>query len=138
MNPSSISNFKLFFLAASLLSPFASAQVAESTMPTQQTAPLNLDTDKVSKEISQEQPVYLIKKDTLSAGENAFTNTFTQAEKKVKVSGEVEIGVGTSQRVTKVTNPNGSYCVYSPTVARTDGVDEIQNGLQTQVRSCPQ
>ena len=99
--------------------------------------PLNLDSSAIAAQISKEEPVEK-PTEVLSAGPNKVDEIFKKAEKHDAVPTMVEINTpGSPQRVTKVTGADGSYCVYSPAVGRTDGIDEIQNGLQKQVRSCP-
>jgi hypothetical protein len=105
-------------------------------------AKLNLDDTGVADDMAKEAPAGVVKagdkSDKVSVA-HPLDDSFAKAEKHGVIPTTKEIQVpGAPQRVTKVTGPDGSYCVYSPTVARTDGIDEIQNGLQTQVRSCPQ
>lgn len=45
---------------------------------------------------------------------------------------------GSTGRVNKVTSLfDIEYCVYTPDQSRVDGIDSIKDGLQNQVRSCP-
>jgi len=100
-------------------------------------APLNLDARRIAKEISKEEPLEPAP-EKISVEPNRMDESFTKAEKHGLIPTVVEINTpGTPERVTKVNGAGGAYCVYSPTVGRTDGVDDIQNGEQTQVRTCP-
>jgi len=100
--------------------------------------PLNLDSSAVAAEMSKEMPTEK-PIEVLSVAPNKVDELFKKAEKRDAIPTTVEISTpGSPQRVTKVTGPDGSYCVYSPAVGRTDGIDEIQNGQKTQVRTCPQ
>jgi len=113
------------------------AQQSTTTGTEKSTKPLNLDDQSITEDLAKEVPVAK-KTEAVSVEPNKMNAEFSKAEKHGVVPTITEINTaGTPQRVTKVTGKDGSYCVYSPTVARTDGIDEIQNGLQNQVRSCP-
>lgn len=102
--------------------------------------PLNLDARQIAKELVKEdpQPAPAPAPEKLSAAQTKMDDTFTKAEKPGLIPKVTEIAVpGAPQRVTKVTSAAGTYCVYSPTTARTDGIDQIQNDMQNQVRTCP-
>jgi hypothetical protein len=100
--------------------------------------PLNLDDQSIADDMAKEAPVS-DKLEKVSVEPHLMDESFAKAEKHGIIPTVTEIPVaGAPQRVTKVTGADGTYCVYTPTVARTDGIDEIQNGLQNQVRSCPQ
>jgi len=100
--------------------------------------PLNLDDQSIADDMAKEAPVS-DKLEKVSVEPHLMDESFAKAEKHGIIPTATEIPVaGAPQRVTKVTGADGTYCVYTPTVARTDGIDEIQNGLQNQVRSCPQ
>jgi len=120
--------------AIALLCSLAGSNASGQTNP----APLNLDDSKITRELVKNEPVG-DKTETVSTEPKKMDESFRKAEKpSIIVPKTEEIPVsGSAQRVTKVTGPDGSYCVYTPTVARTDGIDEIQNGLQNQVRTCP-
>ena len=118
---------------------------AQTNPVTEKSAPLNLDDKNIAKELLKEDGAAdnssTNKNDrleTITVEPNELDASFKKAEKHGIIPRTVEINAGgAAQRVTKVTGPAGTYCVYSPTVARTDGVDEIQSGLQDQVRTCP-
>ena len=115
--------------------------LAQSNPVSEKSVPLNLDDQTIAKELVKESQANKpdnTNLETIRTEPNRLDESFNKAEKHGIVPSTVEINTaGTPQRVTKVTGADGSYCVYSPTVARTDGIDEIQNGLQTQVRTCP-
>ena len=104
-------------------------------------ATLNLDDQKIAKELikeSRDNDSGNNSSEKISVEPNQLDASFAKAEKHGLKPEIVEINTaGSPQRVTKVTGADGTYCVYAPTVARTDGIDAIQNGLQNQVRTCP-
>jgi hypothetical protein len=108
---------------------------------TEKPVTLNLDDKKIAKELLKEDRVNdnnSDKSETIKVEPNELDASFNKAEKHGLKPDIVEMnGPGGQQRVTKVIGADGAYCVYSPAVARTDGIDEIQNGLQNQVRTCP-
>ncbi len=107
---------------------------SEATTPP---VPLNLDARDIAREISKEAPVDAAP-EKIGIAPNKMDDSFSKAEKHGLIPAVVEINTaGAPERVTKVTGAAGTYCVYAPTVGRTDGVDDIQNGEQTQVRTCP-
>jgi len=113
----------------------ASAQIspAAETKP----APLNLDTQEITKDLIREK-TDVDTSEIISIEPNKMDENFIKAEKHGTVPVITEVNVpGSPQRITKVTGPEAAYCVYAPSVARTDGIDGIQNGMQNQVRSCP-
>jgi len=123
-------------LLALSIAAFESA-AQSSAAATKNDKPLNLDDQIITQDIAKESNLEQ-KTETVSVEPNKLDAGFIKAEKHGIIPDTTEINVtGTPQRVTKVTGKEGTYCVYSPTVARTDGIDEIQNGLQNQVRSCP-
>ncbi len=104
-----------------------------------QDAPLNLRDKSIIREMVKEDPAPANTTPKLSGNPDPLDAKFVKAEKHGIVPSTTEINVpGAPQRVTKVTGADGSYCVTTPTGARTDGIDDIQNGNQTQVRTCPQ
>ena len=132
---------RCFFWLCFFVISSAYAQTTPALNPqTTSHKPLNLDGSAIVKSMAEE-----MNKDnppvttpTLSAGPNKVDELFKKAEKAGFAPKIVEIKTaGSSERVTKVSYGNESYCVYSPSVARTDGIDSIQHGLQTQVRTCP-
>ena len=132
---------RCFFWLCFFVISSAYAQTTPALNPqTTSHKPLNLDDSAIVKSMAEE-----MNKDnppvttpTLSAGPNKVDELFKKAEKAGFAPKIVEIKTaGSSERVTKVSYGNESYCVYSPSVARTDGIDSIQHGLQTQVRTCP-
>jgi hypothetical protein len=131
----------LAFMTAMMLSTsFAqnpSTATADKAVTPSLSQPLNLDSSSIAAEINKEEPAEKTN-EVLSASPNKIDDLFKKAERHGVLPTNVEITTpGAPQRVTKVTGADGSYCVYSPAVGKTDGIDEIQNGLQTQVRSCP-
>ena len=137
-------------LTALLICSIASSEVcaqnkppAEPASPTAPaapiSAPLNLDDRRIARELGKEEPGP-VPTEKISVSPNRMDESFNKAERHGNIPTIKEINVsGAPERVTKVTGADGeSYCVYSPTVARTDGIDAIQNGVQNQVRSCPQ
>jgi len=131
-------------LSVLILCSIACFEVLAQNKPKVETpvAPLNLDDQSIANDMAKEAPVSAPvsdKSEKVSVEPHLMDDSFTKAEKHGIIPSTKEIQVsGAPQRVTKVTGADGSYCVYTPTVARTDGIDEIQNGLQNQVRSCPQ
>ena len=132
---------RCFFWLCFFVISSAYAQTTPALNPqTTSHKPLNLDDSAIVKSMAEE-----MNKDnppvttpTLSAGPTKVDELFKKAEKAGFAPKIVEIKMaGTPERITKVTYGNESYCIYSPTVARTDGIDAIQHGLQTQVRTCP-
>lgn len=119
--------------------------IASSLVSANTWAQLNLDDKNIAKELLKEDRARdnasdnkNEKLETIKVEPNELDASFKKAEKHGIIPHIEEINAaGAPQRVTKVTGVAGSYCVYSPTVARTDGIDEIQNGLQDQVRTCP-
>lgn len=108
-------------------------------VPEKHAAELNLDDKNIAEEFSKEIPMNKKSEEKISISPNHMDDSFSKAQKHGIVPTTKEINVpGTPGRITMVTGADGTYCVYSPTVARTDGIDEIQNGLQNQVRNCPQ
>ena len=119
----------------------ASAQDKTTVTPVETSAPtteLNLDVSKIAAELNP--PVQTRQSsETLSLELNKLDQLFQKAAKHGDAPEMVEINTaGSAQRVTRVNHGESSYCVYAPTVSRTDGIDAIQKGLQNQVRSCPQ
>jgi hypothetical protein len=141
MSTTTIKRHQFNILTALLLGSIACFEVWAQTnpVPVQSSAPLNLDDRNVTKELVKEEPVAPDNGEKIGISPHQMDESFTKAEKHGFIPSTKEINVsGAPERVTKVTGADGSsYCVYSPTVARTDGIDEIQNGGQTQVRSCP-
>ena len=128
-----------FVLVSAVICATAQAQTPTKATPAEEKAqPLNLDSSAIASDMSKQIPVRT-PTDTLSSGTNKVDDIFKQAEKHRGPPTQTELmTAGAPERVTKVTGEDGSYCVYSPSVARTDGIDAIQKGLQSQVRSCPQ
>lgn len=124
------------FLAANIACGAVSAQTS-SEVGQLPSAPLNLDVQHIAKElIRDDQAAKQAEKISTDQPDTPFGMTakhhVAPAIQEISVSGAPE-------RVTKVTGADGSsYCVYEPTIARTDGIDAIQHGLQNQVRTCPQ
>jgi hypothetical protein len=135
-------NHQINILSALLLGSIACFEVWAQTKPVPADNPpaasLNLDDQNITKELVGKEPV-VDPKEKISVSHSQMDDSFAKAEKHGFIPTTKEIYVtGAPQRVTKVTGADGSsYCVYTPTVARTDGIDEIQNGDQTQVRTCP-
>ena len=99
---------------------------------------LNLDTTAVSKELSAEIPETK-NTDKVSAAPDKFAKSL---EKAAKYRGPPKVEEiyeqGSTDRVEKVTPIFGDeYCAYTPSQGRTDGIDSIKDGMQFQVRSCP-
>jgi len=132
---------QLNIMTVLLLGSIACFEVWAQTNPVQDqpATPLNLDDRNITKEMVKEEPAPPDSGEKIGISPNQLDESFTKAEKHGLIPTTKEINVsGAPERVTKVTGADGvTYCVYSPTVARTDGIDQIQNGLQTQVRTCP-
>ncbi len=127
--------------AVLLLCSMACFEVWAQTTSTDNTpaAPLNLRDKGIIRELIKEDPAPADPATKVSGTVDPLDAKFVKAEKHGIIPTTTEISVpGSPQRTTKVTGADGSYCVNTPTVARTDGIDEIQNGQQTQVRTCPQ
>ncbi len=144
MNTISLSGSKLpIQLTALLAIGFMLGLATAQDKPDAATAdkPLNLNVQDIAKELIKEdkQDGKSDSTETVSVQPNKMDETFIKAEKPGLIPKVTEINVtGAPQRVTKVTSAAGTYCVYTPSVGRTDGIDEIQNGAQNQVRTCPQ
>jgi hypothetical protein len=139
----------LLSLSASAQTPPSATSAAQTALSTTEappatavpqtpaTAPLNLNSDDVAKEISKENHAIDMKLDALSTTPDAFAQSILDSEHKNKISGMVEAGAGVGSMPVQRGSKSDSFTCEHTAAAINDQIStSTQVSVYAQVNSC--
>jgi hypothetical protein len=127
----------LFFGCVVFLAASAETPTAATDKQTLSETPLNLNSDIVVKEMSQEQQSVDSKPNVLSSDQNLFEQSILNSENRKKISGLVEAGAGVgSMPVQRGIKTDKMSCEYTGAAIVDELSKTTQLGVAAQVSTC--